>query len=336
MTTGRLTKNTYLVKGDDPSLVALAVRSLLAEVVGDRDQALVVEEVGGGTGDDINVGAVVDACLTPPFLIDRRVVVVREAGRLLTADVPRLVEVVNDPLPTTVLILVGGGGTIPAPLVKAVTAAGQVMDVSVNRPNDRKAWLAEHLRSAPVKLDARAAQLLGQHVGEDLGRVEGLLSALSSAYGEGARITVDDLEPYLGEAGNVARYELTDAIDRGDPAAALAVLHRLVEAGGLSGVEVLFSLHRHYSNMLTLDGANVSSGEEAAQLLSVGSAYVGKKALEQSRRLGSARIATAITLLADADSDVKGGSGLPPELVVEILVARLSRQTRQRAGAGRR
>ena len=54
-----------------------------------------------------------------------RVVVVRDAGRLLTADVPRLVEVVQDPLPTTVLVLVGGGGTVPAPLVKAVKAAGR-------------------------------------------------------------------------------------------------------------------------------------------------------------------------------------------------------------------
>jgi DNA polymerase-3 subunit delta len=269
-------------------------------------------------------------------LIDQRVVVVREAGRLLTADVPRLVEVVKDPLPSTVLILVGGGGTVPAPLTKAVTASGQVIDVSVTRPGDRKAWLHDHLRGAPVKLEPQAAQLLGQHVGEDLGRVEGLLGALAAAYGQGARITVDDLEPYLGEAGTVARYELTDAIDRGDAAAALGVLHRMTDAGGLSAVEVLFSLHRHYSNMLTLDGATVSSGEEAAQLLSVPSAFVGKKALEQSRRLGSARIAAAIALLADADLDVKGATGLPPEIVVEILVARLSRQTRQRSGASRR
>jgi len=331
-----MSASSYLVRGDDASLVAQEVRALLADVVGDRDRSLVVEEIGGGPGDDINVGAVVDACLTPPFLIDQRVVVVREAGRLLTADVPRLVEVVNDPLPSTVLILVGGGGTVPAALVKAITAAGKVIDVSVNRPGDRKAWLHEHLRHAPVKLEPQAAQLLGQHVGEDLGRVEGLLGALAAAYGPGARISVADLEPYLGEAGTVARYEITDAIDRGDAAAALGVLHRMTEAGGLSAVEVLFSLHRHYANMLALDGATISSGEEAAQLLSVSSAFVGKKALEQSRRLGSARIGHAIELLADADLDVKGASGLPPELVVEILVARLSRQTRQRASTSRR
>jgi DNA polymerase-3 subunit delta len=330
-----MSAGVYLIKGGDASLVAQAVRTLLDDVVGDRDHSLVVEEIGGAPGDEINVGAVVDACMTPPFLIDQRVVVLRDAGRLLTADVPRLVEVVEVPLPSTVLIVVGGGGTVPAPLVKAITKAGQVIDTSVSKAGDRKAWMHDHLRQGPVKLEPRAAQLLADHVGEDLSRVEGLLTALSAAYGEGARITVEDLQPYLGEAGNVPRYELTEAISRGETAKALGVLHRMFDAGGLSAVEVMGTMNRHYGQLLALDGASVSGEREAAELLSV-APFVAKKALDQSRRLGSARIAQAITLLAAADLDVKGGSGLQPELVIEIVVARLTRQIRPKASAGRR
>jgi DNA polymerase III subunit delta len=331
---------TYLVRGDDASLVAQEVRTLIADVVGDRDHALVVEEVGGGPGDELSVGAVVDACLTPPFLIDRRVVVVRDAGRLLSADVPRLVAVVEDPLPTTVLILVGGGGTVPAPLVKAVKAKGQIIELTTSKAGERKAWLHEHVRGGPVRLDAAAEDLLGRHVGEDLGRVEGLLGALGAAYGDGARVSVEDLEPYLGEAGTVPRYELTDAIDRGEPGRALVVLHRMLDSGAVVPIQVVATLHGHFGNMLALDGDDVSGEREAAEVL--GSApFVAKKVLEQSRRLGSARIAEAINLIAKADLAVRGESGLSPELVVEILVARLARQTRPtraprpRAGARR-
>ena len=255
-----------------------AVRGLLDDVVGDGDHALVVEEVGGGVGDELNVGAIVDACLTPPFLVDRRVVVVRDAGRLLTADAPRLVEVVQDPLPSTVLILVGGGGTVPASLVKAISAAGQIIDVTTSKAGDRKAWLHDHLRVAPVKLEPWAADLLAGHVGEDLGRVEGLLSALSAAYGAGARVTADDLAPYLGEAGNVPRDELTDAIDKGEAGKALTVLHRMLEAGGLAPVQVLTTLHLHFSNMLLLDGDDVSTDQDAAAILGT-APFVAKKAL---------------------------------------------------------
>ncbi len=325
--TTKAVASTYLVRGDDASVVAQEVRALLAEVVGDLDHALVVEEIGGGPGEELSVGAVVDACLTPPFLVDRRVVVVREAGRLLTADVPRLVEVVQDPLHSTVLVLVGGGGTVPAPLVKAVREAGRIIDVTTSKAGDRKAWLHEHLRGAPVKLEPGATDLLAGHVGEDLGRVEGLLGALSAAYGEGARISAEELAPYLGEAGNVPRYELTDAIDRGDPGRALIVLHRMLDAGGLVPIQVLATLHGHFANMLALDGDDIGGERDAAALLGT-APFVAKKALEQSRRLGSARIAEAINLIAGADLDVRGATGLNAEVVIEILVARLARQTR--------
>ena len=39
-----MSASTYLIKGEDASLVAQEVRTILAEVVGERDQALVVEE----------------------------------------------------------------------------------------------------------------------------------------------------------------------------------------------------------------------------------------------------------------------------------------------------
>lgn len=327
--------SSYLVKGDDASLVAQEVRTLLAELAGERDHSLVIEEAGGAAGEDINVGAVVDALLTPPFLIDRRVVVLREAGRLLTADVPRLVEVVADPLPTTILVLVAGGGTIPAPLVKAVTTAGRVIDVATGKAGDRKSWLAEHLRGAPVKLEPQAAQMLAAQVGEDLGRVEGMLNALAAAYGEGARITVEDLAPYLGGAGMVPRYELTDAINQGDVAKALALLHRMLDAGGLAAIQVVATLHGHFASMLALDGSGVRSESEAAALLGI-PPFPAKKVLEQSGRLGSAKIAQGINWLFAADVDLKGASGLPPGLIVEILVARLARQNRPRAASGRR
>jgi DNA polymerase-3 subunit delta len=81
--------------------------------------------------------------------------------------------------------------------------------------------------------------------------------------------------------------------------------------------------------MLALVGDDVDGERDAAAVL--GSApFVAKKALEQSRRLGSARIAQSINLIAAADLDVRGASALDPDVVVEILVARLARQTRPR------
>ncbi len=318
----------HLVRGDDPALVAQAARVLLERLAGGVDPSLVVEE--HGAADDLDVAAVVDACTTPPFLVDRRVVVVRDAGRLSANDAARLAEMLEHPLPSVHLVLVSGGGTVPAALVKAATAVGEVVDAGAGRGRERGRWMAEQLRHAPVKLDAAAARRLEGHLGEDLGRLEGLLESLAAAYGEGATVTVAALEPFLGEAGAVPPWELTDAIDAGDVTGALRALHRLLGAGRAAPV-VVATVHSHFSNMLRLDGADVVSGDDAATLLGARSPFVAKKALDRSRQLGSERIGQAVTLIADADLDVKGQTALPAELVLEVLVARLARLTRARS-----
>jgi DNA polymerase-3 subunit delta len=314
-----------LVRGSDPSLVAQATHALCEQLVAGGDPSLMVEEFGGPGVEPFEVGAVIDACTTPPFLVERRVVVVRDVGQLTPADAKRLVEYLQDPLATTALVLAAGGGTLPQALSKAVGASGQVVDTSVGNGRARSQWLADHLRGGPVRLDGPATALLSDHLGEDMGRLEGLLDTLASAYGPGATVSSDDLQPFLGTAGTLAPWDLTDAIDAGRTAKALGVLRRMLDGPEAHPLRVLSVLHGHYRKMLQLDGSGVTSAEEAAQLLGMRSAFPAKKALAESRRLGTGRIARAIRLLAQADLDLRGTTGLSGETVLEVLVARLSR-----------
>ncbi len=319
----------YLVRGDDPSLVAQAAHALISRLVGTGDPSLMVEEFGGPGTDQLDVGAVIDACTTPPFLVERRVVVVREAGQMVAADAKRLVAYLEDPLPTTALVMVGGGGTVPQSLTKAVGARGELMETTVGAGRARSEWLAGQLSGGPIRVDGPATALLSAHLGGDLGRLEGLLGTLLSAYGPGATVSVDDLEPFLGEAGSLAPWDLTDAVDAGETARALSTLHRMLVAGDSHPLVVMTILHRHYRQILRLDGAGVTSADEAAVLLGLRSSFPAKKALAQATRLGSARVARAIRLLAGADVDLRGSTALSGEMVLEVLVARLSRLGRQ-------
>ena len=87
----------YLVKGSDPSLVAQAAHALVEQLVDGGDPSMMVEEFGGPGVDQFDVGTVIDACTTPPFLVERRVVVVREAGQIGAADAKRLAAYLADP-----------------------------------------------------------------------------------------------------------------------------------------------------------------------------------------------------------------------------------------------
>jgi DNA polymerase-3 subunit delta len=319
----------YLVRGDDAVLTGDAVRQLVAELVGDDDPAFAVEELAG---DDYDIAAVVEAAQTPPFFGSRRVVVARAVGRFSAQDMALLVSYLADPLPTTALVLVGGGGQIARGLLDAVKKSGHVVDAGApSGGKARQSWLNAQLQAGPVDLDADATALVGAHLGEDVGRLPSLLELLAAAYGEGSRVGEADVAPFLGEAGGVAPWDLTDAIDRGDTAVALENLHRLVGAGRHPLV-ILASLHNHYTRILRLEGADAADEKAAATMLGITSTFPARKALSQARRLGHDAVARAIALLAGADLALKGAIEWPEALVLEVLVARLSRLVPKTSG----
>lgn len=330
-----------LVHGDDPSLVSQALSSVVDRLASGDGGPTPVEEYGDpgrgeARGDDPPpVSLALAACCTPPFLASRRVVVLRDASMLDASQVRSVVEYLAAPLDTTVLVLAYAGRAAPAALVKAVRAHGTVVDaVPAAAGRARAEWFADHVRASPVRLTPAASTRLAAHLGEDISRLEGVLGALLATYGPKATVGPDELEPFLGEAGGVAPWDLTDALDAGDAARAVESLHRLVGAGDRHPLQVLATLHRHYGAMLRLDGSGATDEATAAELTSM-KPYPAKKALAQCRRLGHERISRAIKLLARADLDLRGGTGWPPELVLEVLVARLARLVRERPPAPR-
>jgi DNA polymerase-3 subunit delta len=320
----------YLVRGDDPSLVRDVVVEIVDTLVGGRDRSLTVEEI---EGDEYEMATVVDAAQTPPFLSDRRVVVVRDLGRRFTSadSVGPIVGYLADPLVSTALVLAWGGERVPKPLVEAVKRAGGA-EVDTAPGRDQKGWVAEHLAESGLRLDAEARQLVASTLGEDLARLRSILETLEATFGPGARLGADEVAPYLGDAGALAPWELTDAIDKGDIPLALDRLHRLLDAGERHPLVVMATLHGHFGRMLTLDGANVAGEREAAGLLGMDprrSTFPVRKALSQVRRLGHDRVARAIRLLAQADLDLRGAKAWPDHLVMEVLVARLAALSRR-------
>lgn len=326
----------HLLKGDDPALVSQAVQALVGELVGTEDRDLVVDDYDG---EDYELAAVVDAAQTPPFLTDKRVVIARGAARFSTTElVAPLVEYLAEPLPTSTVVLVWqrtGTQTrtaaVPKKLVQAIkSAGGETHETRVPTGRARQAWFSDQVEASGLRMSPEAKRLLSDTLGEDVDRLQGVLAILESAYGTGERLDPEDLQPFIGEAGSVPPWDLTDAIDGGDIPEALATLQRLMGAGGRHVLQVLATLQTHYERMLRLDGVNAAGEKAAAEVLGLkGSTFPAKKALEQGRRLGSDGLADAVRLLARADLDVRGGTGLTPELVMEVLVARLARLSRR-------
>lgn len=315
-----------VLHGQDEVLRASARLALVSELVGDADPTLVVAEL---EGDDYEMRELVDAAQTPPFLTEHRVVVGRGVERFKAKDDQApLLDYLADPLDSTVLVIDwGGSGRVPKALADAVARAGG--ESRTTGPGRKTAeWAAQQLATGGLKPDREATQRIVDWLGDDAGKFPGLMAVLASTYGEGARLTLADIEPFLGDAGGVPPWDLTDAIDRGDIAASITALTRMLGAGR-HPLQVMATLHTHYQRILRLDGAAVRGEKDAAAILGLkGSTFPAKKAMAQSRRLGSKGAAESIALLAGADLDLRGTVEWPDALVMEVLVARLARIAR--------
>jgi DNA polymerase-3 subunit delta len=244
-----------------------------------------------------------------------------------------LLEWMASPAPDAFLVL----AVVATKSNKLVKAAGEVVEVNVgSRAPDRVSFVEEKLCEYCVSIDKGTAQQILARVGDDVARIDALARTLSSIFGT-APLTFEHIEPYLGDAGDVPEWDLTDAIDSGDATKSITVARRMLDSKSRAGLQIVNILQRHYLHMVRLEGSGVHGDEDAAALLGVHK-YPAGKLLRVAQRLGPKRIATAVHWITNADMDLKGGvsyggKDLGTDLdvteltVIEVLVARLARMT---------
>lgn len=337
-----------VVKGPDRELRTRTLDELVPRLLGDDDRTLALEEAhlpprtarGEESGNEARVaalGATLAGARTPPFGTARRIVVLRSDEGLTIKDdaqlVTLLVDYLADPEPTTVLVI-ESVGAMPAPLAKALKGLKAETVGAVAHKDAVAGVLSEQLRAARIKLDKDALREVVARLGEDAGRVPGFVDLVAATFGPGATLGVDDVAPYLGEAGGVPVFELTKAIDGGDVPGALGVLHRMTDSMKMHPLQIMAILHNHFRRILRLDDPAVRSEEDAVGALG-GKVhpYPTKLAWQRAKRLGTEGIGQAFALLAKADRDLRGGSGAPDDAIVAVLVTELTMLAKRGARA---
>src|ERR1019366_3346378 len=160
-----------------------------------------------------------------------------------------------------------------------------VVEVNVgSRTADRVTFVEAKLTEYRVTVDHEAAIKITDRLGDDVARVDALARTLQTIYGT-APLNFAHVEPYLGDAGDVPEWDLTDAIDAGNATKAIVVARRMLDSKGRAGLQIVNILQRHYLRMARLEGSGVHGDEAAAALLGINK-YPAGKSLRVSERLG--------------------------------------------------
>ncbi len=325
--------------------------ALVAELVGDDDRSLVVEDLtvpgkggdgesGGAEARQTVVAVAVNAAQSPPFMTARRVVVLRDVGNLLVGDVDPLVACLGDPLDTTDFVFVAGGGASACRADEGVE--GSEGEGARGVPHQGRGRARGGGGRGGAHAAARRRACRGRP-GRQRGWAGSPPSSRCSArpYGPGDRLGAEDVAPYLGETGGVPPYLLTNAIEEGDVSGALELLQRILTATGpqqpkpMHPLQVLAMLHNHIRRIARLDDPEVRNSDDAiAALGGKVKEFPARKALRAVASVsGTDGIREAYAAIAQADLDLKGARAIPEDAVMEVLVARLAALSARSGGA---
>lgn len=234
----------YYLYGDEDVLKDEAIRALVDRAVepGVRDFNFDVRDAAA-----LDAEALHSLLNTPPMLADRRMVVLRAIEQMRKKSKARdeLLRYLASPSPSTVLVLVQGGGEKPETDVSAKSTS-----VLLDRlPPDRVArWMARRAGELQLTLAPDAAELLIEAVGNDLGAIGqeleklSLLAAGRSATGSGAAVTAEDVAALVGVRHGETVHDLVDATLERQPARAARLVGPVLEQAGMSGVRTVTAL----------------------------------------------------------------------------------------------
>lgn len=306
----------YLIIGDDEYLREKEIARI-------RDKALHPHEIelNFSVYSSQEIMSVMDALGTMPFISDKRVVLVRNAGSLDDKGASAILSYLDKPFETSILILTADTD------FRKTSSYGKfskkMKELGAERPKEAavRQWIRSFFEKEGIAISEEAVNLIIELKGQDTIGVKTELDKLA-LYSSGKNIEVADVEQLVGRSMTETVFGLVDAIDAKNADRVFLVLSDLRDQKKQS-VEVIGYLAWHLKNMqkVSLIASKGKSEDEIAKELGF-SPWRAKRLISEARKYSHARVEKWLTLLLDADRDIKTGLK-DADLALEMLVVGL-------------
>ena len=300
-------KAAYLIHGDDHGRIAER-RARLRAVAETESGSAGVEVFEGEMSTPDQVAAALNAMT---FVMGRRFVIADGVERWRDADVAPVVDALRtiDPDTLTVAFFAreDGRAKTPAPLVKAITAAGGVVaEEATVKAKDLPRWVAERARELRLELDGQAVRALIARVGDRQQRLLRELEKIAIELGSGAAVDAETVEALVTSTSERARWELGDAVVAGDRKRAMRLFVEL-QGQGERVPALLWAIAGRVREVHAVAAA-IERGERPVAPPRVPS-WKFQKIIDRARHADAAALGRMVELLADLELATRGGGG---------------------------
>lgn len=317
-------KPIYFLMGEEPYYID-RISDFIA------DNVLSEEERGFNQmviyGRDSNVEDIVSNAKRYPMMAERQVVIVKEAQDL-SRTIEKLVDYAENPQPTTVLVVCYKYKKLDKrkKLHKVIAKSGVIFEGKRLYENQVGDWIMKTMKSRGYSVSPKAAQMLVEFLGTDLGKIDNELQKLQLICPQGTTITPEIIEENIGISKDFNNFELRKAIGEKDSLKAHRIINYFAQNPKDNPLVVTISLlFSYFSQILQYHGLNDKSKGVVAKQLKV-SPYFVSDYVTAARNYPMKKVSRAINLLQETDVKSKGVGAanisqgdLLKELLVKIM-----------------
>ncbi|WP_373056815.1 DNA polymerase III subunit delta [Zunongwangia sp. H14] len=311
----------YFLMGEEPYYI-----DKIADFI--ADNVLKEEEKGFNQmtlyGRDVSIDDIISNAKRYPMMAERQVIIVKEAQDL-SRTIENLVDYAEKPQHTTTLVMCYKYKKIDKrkKLYKAVKKSGVIFESKRLYENQVAGWIQDTLKSREYSISPKAAQMLVEFLGIDLGKIDNELQKLQLISPKGTLITPELIEENIGISKDFNNFELRKAIGMKDSLKAHRIVNYFAQNPRDNPIVVTISLlFSYFSQLLQYHGLPDKSKANVAKQLKV-SPYFVSDYVTGAKNYPMKKVSAVIAMLHETDVKSKGVGAVnisQGDLLKELLV----------------
>ena len=273
-------------------------------------------------GRDVTIDDIISNAKRFPMMAERQVVIVKEAQDL-ARTIENLVPYVENPQPSTVLVICYKYKALDKrkKLSKVVNSQGVLFESRKLYENHVPDWIRRVLAAKGYTITPKAAQMLVEFLGNDLGKVSNELEKLQLIIEPGSQITPQLIEENIGISKDFNNFELQNAIGARDVKKAFGIVQYFAQNPKNHPIVMSVALlYTFFSKLLKYH--SLANKGDAPKVLGV-SPYFVRDYEVAARNYSMKKVSAIIASIREIDMKSKGvgAANLPQgDLLKELLV----------------
>jgi DNA polymerase-3 subunit delta len=309
----------YLLHGEETYFIDVISDYIEQHVLSDLEKEFNQTIVYGR---DSDVPTVISYARRFPMMANYQVLIIKEAQEL--EKIEELLSYVEHPVPSTILVLCHKYATLDKRKLfyKALEKRGTIFESAKLYDNKVPDWITDYLRVRKYRISPKAALILTEFLGNDLGKIVNELQKLLINLSPGAEITEEIVDQNIGISKDFNVFELQKALGAKDVYKSnLIINHFAANVKDNPLVKIVPILSAYFTKLLLFHTMPDKSQNNVASVLGIHPFFVQEYQVA-AKNYPAGKLFRVISDLREYDLKSKGvdsGSASDGELMRELV-----------------